>query len=434
MSNINNKTVKWQTVPLGTIADFRNGINYTKDNFGKGIKVINVRDFQDHSIAAFDSLDEVEPTGIIKREDLLKKNDLIFVRSNGNRELIGRSLFIADIKEQVTHSAFTIKLRFKSNKVFPRFYAYVLRSSLMRQTLSAQGNGTNISNLNQRILSDLLVPFPPLPTQKKIAAILSGYDDLIENNTRRIKILEEMAQTLYHEWFVKFRFPGHEHTKMVDSELGLIPAGWEVRQLSEVCQRITDGSHWSPKSVDQGYPMASVKDMSTWGLNVESCRKISEHDYEKLVRNDCKPLKNDILIAKDGNTYLKHMFVVQKEIDLVILSSIAIVRPNLDNILPYVLVLHLLYPPVKSRLKNYVSGAAIPRIILKDFAKFTIVVPSINIQHKFFNIAEAMIKDCHCLIAKNSNLRQTRDLLLPKLISGEIDVEHLEITAEDIAA
>ena len=158
--------MNWQTVPLGTLADFRNGINYTKKNFGKGIKVINVRNFQDYSYATFSDLDEVNLAKVIKQEDLLKKNDIIFVRSNGNRQLIGRSLFISDIKEQVVHSAFTIKVRFNSNKVIPRFYAYLLRTTLIRETLSAHGNGTNISNLNQQILSNIQVPLPPLPTTK----------------------------------------------------------------------------------------------------------------------------------------------------------------------------------------------------------------------------------------------------------------------------
>ena len=86
-----------------------------------------------------------------------------------------------------------------------------------------------------RNLTKLQVKLPPLPTQQKIAAILSAYDDLIENNTRRIKILEEMAQAIYREWFVNFRFPGHEGVRMVESELGLVPEGWEVRKLGEVC-------------------------------------------------------------------------------------------------------------------------------------------------------------------------------------------------------
>src|SRR6185503_9157744 len=100
-----------------------------------------------------------------------------------------------------------------------------------------------------------------LPVQRRIADILSAYDDLIENNQRRIKILEEMSRSLYREWFVRFRFPGFEKIKMVNSVLGSIPQGWKVETLEGVCDRITDGSHWSPKSVLDGFPMASVKDM-----------------------------------------------------------------------------------------------------------------------------------------------------------------------------
>ncbi len=83
-------------------------------------------------------------------------------------------------------------------------------------------------------IKDLEIPAPSLPTQRKIAAILGAYDDLIENNTQHIKILEEMTQALYHEWFVKFRFPGHEKMRMVESELGMVPERWEVKKLSEL--------------------------------------------------------------------------------------------------------------------------------------------------------------------------------------------------------
>ncbi|MCR3883441.1 MAG: restriction endonuclease subunit S, partial [Methanothrix sp.] len=158
----------------------------------------------------YDELAEINPDGVVKKSDYLEEGDILFVRSNGNRSLIGRSLFIRGINESISHSAFTIKARITSDKALPQFYAYLFRTQLIRETLSAYGGGTNINNLNQRILNDILVPLPPLPTQRKIAAILSAYDDLIENNTRRIKILEEMASALYREWFVNFRFPGHE--------------------------------------------------------------------------------------------------------------------------------------------------------------------------------------------------------------------------------
>ncbi|MEH2412964.1 restriction endonuclease subunit S, partial [Nostoc sp.] len=319
-----------------------------------------------------------------------------------------------------------------SPEVEPQFLFHWLRGKSYEILGLADEAAHGTKRLQTDRLKNLPLHLPPLPTQKKIAAILSGYDDLIENNTRRIKILEEMAQTLYDEWFVKFRFPGCEQVQMVESELGAIPERWEIKQLSDVCVRITDGSHWSPKSTDDGYPMASVKDMHTWGFNLKTCRKISQQDYQKLVKNDCKPLKNDVLIAKDGS-YLKHIFVTEEEQEMVILSSIALLRPA-DNILPYILSSYLLQPSIKTRMSGYVSGVAIPRIILKDFRNFSILVPPIVLQKKYYELTESMITNCHQLIKKNHNLRQTRDLLLPKLISGEIDVERLDITTEEIAA
>ena len=144
-------TSAWEVVPLGTLADFRNGVNYTKKSFGRGIKIVNVKNFKDYSIASYDDLDEIDPDGVVRSDDVLRDNDIIFVRSNGNRELIGRTMFISAPRERVTHSAFTIRARFRSDRVLPRFYAYLFRSSLIRDTLSAKGGGTNISNLNQGI-------------------------------------------------------------------------------------------------------------------------------------------------------------------------------------------------------------------------------------------------------------------------------------------
>src|SRR5437773_4280688 len=99
--------------------------------------------------------------------------------------------------------------------------------------MPAQGGGTNINNLNQDILNALEVPFPPLPVQRRIAGILSAYDELMENSQRRIRLLEAMARALYREWFVHFRFPGHEKLPRVASPLGDIPQGWEVKRVPE---------------------------------------------------------------------------------------------------------------------------------------------------------------------------------------------------------
>jgi type I restriction enzyme S subunit len=301
------------------------------------------------------------------------------------------------------------------------YYFFIWKTTFFYST----AYGTAIQNINTDILREMEIILPPLHSQHNIASILSAYDDLIENNLKRIKILEEMAQMTYMEWFVNFRFPGHEKVKMVKSEFGIIPEGWKVTPLEEICKRITDGSHSSPKSVSDGLPIASVKDMHDWGFEIKECRKIGIDDYRKLVKNDCKPLKNDVLIAKDGS-YLKHVFVMEKELDLVILSSIAILRPN-ERVNPYYLALYLKDPQIKAKLKGFVSGVALPRIILKDFRKFKTLLPPVKLQEYFAEIVAPIIDGCWRMIDKNENLRKTRDLLLHPLISGKIDVEHLDI-------
>ena len=165
---------------------------------------------------------------------------------------------------------------------------------------------------------------------------------------------------------------------------------WKEYTLDEVCISITDGSHSSPKSVENGYPMASVKDMGYFEINIDSCRQISEEDYHKLVNGKCKPEINDVLIAKDGS-YMKFVNVVKEEKDLVLLSSIAILKPNIDFLNPLFLKYYLLNPNVKQELEyGYVSGSAIRRIVLKDFKRFPIKLPPLEEQEKIANILSSL--------------------------------------------
>lgn len=165
---------------------------------------------------------------------------------------------------------------------------------------------------------------------------------------------------------------------------------WRKVNLETVCKKITDGSHWSPKSALKGYPMASVKNLTYYDINIEECRRITKEDYEKLIKNDCKPLNNDVLVAKDGS-YLKNIIVIRKERDIAVLSSIAILRPDLDQINPYYLKYYLLNPESKNRIKQgYVSGSALPRIILEDFKKFEINITSLKEQEKIASILSSL--------------------------------------------
>ena len=150
--------------------------------------------------------------------------------------------------------------------------------------------------------------------------------------------------------------------------------------LKSLCTRITDGSHYSPIGIKEGYPMLSVKDMTDFGFSYNDCKYISKEDYDKLVLADCKPKLNDLLIAKDGS-YLKHVFVIKQEIEQVILSSIGILRPNLKKIYPNYLKYYLQTKSVKETVaKKYVSGSALPRIILKGFEQIEVIYKDLHTQ------------------------------------------------------
>jgi type I restriction enzyme S subunit len=166
--------------------------------------------------------------------------------------------------------------------------------------------------------------------------------------------------------------------------------------------------------------MASVKDMHSWGIDLKSCRKISHEDFEKLENGDCRPKQGDVLIAKDGS-YLKHVFVAEDNAPYVLLSSIAILRPN-ERIKSNQLAMFLGLPQTKKRLTGYVSGVALPRIILKEFRRFSFLCPPIKLQEVWADNYDCIFDLCRNLIQENEKLAKARDLLLPKLMNGEIAV------------
>ena len=172
----------------------------------------------------------------------------------------------------------------------------------------------------------------------------------------------------------------------------------EMIKLRNLCTRITDGSHYSPLGVEKGYPMLSVKDMGSYDFNFDNCKYISEDEYQSMLRNDCVPKKNDIVIAKDGS-YLKEIFVITEDRDIAILSSIGILRPNLALVDPYYLKYYLSSDYVRKLVgRKYVTGSALQRIILENFGDIDIPYVSLDRQHAIV----ALLKDIDSKIANNN--------------------------------
>jgi type I restriction enzyme S subunit len=196
---------------------------------------------------------------------------------------------------------------------------------------------------------------------------------------------------------------------------------WREAELNDVCYKITDGSHQSPKDCIGGFPMFSVKDMESYGFNYSKVKTISEDDFNFLVKQGCKPNINDILIAKDGSV-LKHIFRVRDEPNYVLLSSIAILRPKTEIINPDYLVYTIKSPVVNDLiLSNFVSGSGVPRIVLKDFKKVQISFPPLPEQERIAEVLSSLDDKIDLLHRNNKTLEQLAETLFRQWFVDETE-------------
>lgn len=306
------------------------------------------------------------------------------------------------------------------DKSDPHFLFYSLKYH--RSELIGLASGASQRNLSGKLLKQFPIALPPLPTQRKIASILSAYDDLIENNTRRIAILEEMAQAIYREWFVNFRFPGHENVKLVDSPLGMIPEGWEVVPLPRLCHQLTDGTHDSPKACDDGFPLVTGKHLNNGVIEFERCYLISASDHAEVMRR-CRPEAGDIVFSNIGTLGNTVLVDGNREFSL---KNVALFKPH-DRLNSHFLFLYLSRKETLESMIQRASGTSQKFLSLAFLRSEPVVYPRHSLLSQFDERVSALIACRATLHRKNRNLRTTRDLLLPKLISGQLDVEDIDI-------
>ena len=180
---------------------------------------------------------------------------------------------------------------------------------------------------------------------------------------------------------------------------------WEESTIGEVCSLVTDGSHYSPKSVPAGQYMVSVKDFTEYGFDFSGCRQISEQDYQDLERAGCVPQCDDILIGKDGARYFEDIIIYRQPEKPALLSSIAILRCNSEKVTPEYLYYLLRTPAFRKDVKeNYGSGSAIPRIILKDFKRMPVRYPSLPMQRQIVAVLDDIDRKIQVNCKINDNL------------------------------
>ncbi|MDO8664110.1 MAG: restriction endonuclease subunit S [Candidatus Liptonbacteria bacterium] len=195
----------WVEKSLGSLASFRNGINYTKDSKGDRIKIVGVRNFKKNFSAPMDDLDTVTIDGELSELDSLRQDDILAVRSNGNIELIGRCILVSEVTEKVSHSGFTIRIRLSNGEVLPRYLCHFIKSASSRKRLTDGGTGTNIKSLNQGMLSTLAIPFPPISVQKilveKLESLSAETKKLEAIYQQKLADLDELKKSVLQKAF-----------------------------------------------------------------------------------------------------------------------------------------------------------------------------------------------------------------------------------------
>jgi type I restriction enzyme S subunit len=252
-------------------------------------------------------------------------------------------------------------------------------------------DGAAQPNMSGGQIEGLEIPCPPLPIQRRIAGILSAYDELIENSQRRIRLLEEMARALYREWFVHFRFPGHESVPRLPSALGDIPQGWEVKKLSDILE-LNYGKALKKEDRREG-------EFPVFG----SSGQVGSHE-KSLVNGP------GIIVGRKGNVgsvfWCDEDFYV---IDTAYFVTSALPLRFLFYVLPTL---------------NFInSDAAVPGLSRNQAYTLEVAVPPAALLTKFCELAESFERQASTLQRQIQNLRRTRDLLLPRLLSGQVALE-----------
>lgn len=307
-------------------------------------------------------------------------------------------------------------------------WRYVFYSLLLnRGDLTVQAQGAAQQNLNQDLIRQFSILLPVLPTQRRIAGILSAYDELIENNQRRIRILEDMARSLYSEWFVHFRYPGHESVPFTDSPLGPIPQGWEVKAFTEIAEVLSGGT---PKTDVADYwngefPFFTPRDAPDSFYVQDTDKHITELGLSKCASQLYPP---DTVFITARGTVGK---VALPSVPMAMNQSCYALRGKTGISQRFLFLMTL---QQVEYLKTNTGGATFDTIVVDTFRRMQVIRPSLDLITQFTSRIDAVFEQVNTLQRQTANLRRTRDLLLPRLLSGQIDIKSTETLIEEAIA
>lgn len=415
----------WQTIKFEDLfyIPLRNGINRPSAVRGNGYKMINMGEIFLHDRLGDIGMELVELNQKEKNIYKINKYDLIFARQSIVAEGAGKCSIVIDVSEMTCFESHIIRVRLNKLLANALFYFYFFQSPMGKGllfTIRQQGVQAGIRGSD---LSKIKVPLPSLPTQDKIATLLSNYDKIIENNLKRIKLLEESAKLIYEEWFLRFRVGGKKLS--IDKESNL-PIGWKKKPITKFNSFKQDKNKIKDFDGEKKY-YATADVIGTEILNEG---EIINWD-NKPSRAQIKPIKNSVWFARMSNSY-KVLCFNNKNIDLqevsVLSSGFAGFIAKNDLCLPF------LYLTINSNffhnLKDlYATGAT--QVSLNDDSMdfMKIVEPSLDLVEKFGKKTLPLIEEVSNLRNKNKLIKEAKDILLPRLMKGIIDIDNLRLSA-----
>lgn len=383
------------------------GLSKSSDQFGYGYPFLSYKDVFNNYYAPDKLSTLVNSTEKDRMKCSVKQGDVFLTRTSETTDELGMSCVALHDYVNATFNGFTKRLRPLTDEIEPKYAAYYFRSPYFRSQCISLASLITRASLNDGMIRRLKIRYPlNRKVQEKIGEILYTYDTLIENNTKRIRLLEKMAENLYKEWFVRFRFPGHENVEM---ENGL-PKGWKMTNLFDVAD------------VTYGFAFKSNKFCDNAELNpVVRIRDIQENHTNTYTDEQCEDKyligKNAILIGMDG---IFHMCLWNGE-RAYMNQRVVMLNSKEKGVCNY-----LLYLAIRPQIKYWeqvISGTTVAHLGDKHLRKVKVLLPEKAILEKANSIISRAMDDKNILQHQNSLLARQRDLLLPRLMSGKLEVK-----------
>lgn len=388
-----------------------NGVSRPSAVRGQGFHMINMGE-----LFAYDIINEIPMDRVIlsdneQKKYLVEKGDLLFARQSLVAAGAGKCSIVNDILEPTTFESHLIRVRLDEKLCCSRYYFYLFQ--LPSNPIKAIVNQCAQAGIRGSELQKIKVPLPPLNEQRHIASILSTYDNLIENNNKRIRLLEQMAENLYKEWFVRFRFPGHEKVEM---ENGL-PKGWKYYLIRNLCEI-------NKKTISSKNKSVLIHYLDTSSITDNCITGYEDYILEDAPSRARRVVKHNSIILSTVRPNLRHFGIIKNPEDNTIVSTGFAVfdcKCQIANII----YRYLASPEIVNYCQSIAEGAVAtyPSIKPEVIGRLKIALPPLIIAQQLNNTLEVLNNQQNNLLRQNDNLSRQRDLLLPRLMSGKLEVK-----------